>query len=152
MCRTTYISKFTSCIALHLFIGVSSLKSSWHKIDKKSIEFRIDWDTNDLAKYLWIHLYIKIRILSFRKSLIWSTICVGRFFLVKANYCVKTAYVQSSSGLFFPAFGLNTYIYSASLSIQSKNRKIPTRKTPNSDTFYAVNAIRLPSITDSSHR
>ena len=38
----------------------------------------------------------------------------------------------------FSPFGLNTEIYSVSLRIQSKYGKIRTRKTPNTDTFYAV--------------
>ena len=39
--------------------------------------------------------------------------------------------------LFF-AFGLNTEIYGVNLHIQSKRRKIQTRKTSNKSTFYAV--------------
>ena len=41
---------------------------------------------------------------------------------------------------YFPAFGLNTEIYSViNLRIQSESGKIQTRKTVNMDTFYAVN-------------
>ena len=42
---------------------------------------------------------------------------------------------------FFPhflAFGLNTERYSVSLRIQSECRKMRTRITPNTDTFYVV--------------
>ena len=39
----------------------------------------------------------------------------------------------------FPAFGLNTESYGESLCIRSECRKIRTRKTPNTGTFYAVN-------------
>ena len=42
------------------------------------------------------------------------------------------------SGLYFPAFGLNTERYSVSLRIQYKCGKIRTRKTPNTNIFYAV--------------
>ena len=42
------------------------------------------------------------------------------------------------SGPYFPAFGLNTEIYGVSLRIQSECKKIWPRKTPNTDTFYAV--------------
>ena len=38
----------------------------------------------------------------------------------------------------FPAFGLNTERYSVSLRIQSECRKMRTKITPNTDTFYAV--------------
>ena len=48
-----------------------------------------------------------------------------------------TAWKMSLFGVFlvriFPHFG-----YSVSLQIQSKSRKIRTRKTPNTDTFHAV--------------
>ena len=40
--------------------------------------------------------------------------------------------------MFFPTLGLNAEIYELNLRIQSEYRKIRTRKTPNTDTFYAV--------------
>ena len=42
------------------------------------------------------------------------------------------------SGPDFPAFVLNTEIYSVNPRILSKCRKIQTRETPNTDTFCAV--------------
>ena len=42
------------------------------------------------------------------------------------------------SGPYFPAFGLNPEIYGVNLRIQSKYRKIWTRKTPYLKTFNAV--------------
>ena len=42
------------------------------------------------------------------------------------------------SGPYFPAFGLNPEIYGVNLRIQSKYRKICTRKTPYLNTFNAV--------------
>ena len=42
------------------------------------------------------------------------------------------------SGPYFPVFGLSIEIYFINLCIQSKYRKIGTRKTPHLDTFYAV--------------
>ena len=44
---------------------------------------------------------------------------------------------------FFSAFGLDTERYGVSLRIQPKCRKIRTRKTPNTDTSYAVRVVRL---------
>ena len=38
----------------------------------------------------------------------------------------------------FPAFGLNAEIYKVNLWIQSEFGKIRTRKSPNTDTIYAV--------------
>ena len=52
-------------------------------------------------------------------------------------YCVKNVHIQKFSGPYFPAFGLNTEGYRVSLRIQSECGKIRSRKTPNTDTFYA---------------
>ena len=52
--------------------------------------------------------------------------------------CLKSVRIRSFSGPYFPPFGLNTERYSVSLRIHFKSRKIRTRKTPNTDTFYAV--------------
>ena len=51
---------------------------------------------------------------------------------------VEGVRIRSFSGPYFPAFGLNTERYTVSLRIQSEYRKIQTRITPNTDTFYAV--------------
>ena len=53
-------------------------------------------------------------------------------------HCVKSVYIGIHSGPYFLPFGLNTGRYSVSLRIQSECGKIPTRITPNTDTFYAV--------------
>ena len=58
---------------------------------------------------------------------------------------MKSVRIRSFSGPYFPAFGLNTERYNVSLRIQSKRRKIRTRKTPNTDTFYAVYTLGLYS-------
>ena len=52
--------------------------------------------------------------------------------------CVKSVGIRSFSGPYFPAFGLQTKIYTENLRIQSQCGKIRTRKTPNMDTFYPV--------------
>ena len=59
------------------------------------------------------------------------------------KHYVKGVPIQSYSGPYFPAFGLNTERYSVSLCIQSECEKIRTRITPNSDTFYAVTVIGI---------
>ena len=53
-------------------------------------------------------------------------------------HCVKSVHIRSYSGLYFPAFGLNTDRYGVSLRIQSECGKIRTRITPNTNTFHAV--------------
>ena len=62
-------------------------------------------------------------------------------YMYTTNHCVKSVCIRSYSGPHFPAFGLNTEIYSVSLRIQSKCGKIRTTKPPNTDTFLAVNII-----------
>ena len=52
--------------------------------------------------------------------------------------CMKSVRIRIYSGPYFPAFELNTDRYSVSLRIQLKCGKIPTRITPNTDIFYAV--------------
>ena len=55
--------------------------------------------------------------------------------------CAENARIRSFSGLYFPAFGLNTGRFSVSLRIKSKCRKIWTRKTPNKDPFHTVKTV-----------
>ena len=55
------------------------------------------------------------------------------------NHCVKNVRIRSFSWTHFPTFGLNTDIYEVNLRVYSECRKIRTRKTPNTDTFYEVN-------------
>ena len=47
------------------------------------------------------------------------------------------------SNPYFPAFGLNTERYEASLRIQSECGKMRKRTTPNTDTFYAVQIAKV---------
>ena len=54
-------------------------------------------------------------------------------------HCVKSVSTRSFSAPYFPAFGLNADRYSVSLGIESEWGKMWTRKTPNTNTFHAVN-------------
>ena len=51
---------------------------------------------------------------------------------------VKSVRIQSFSGPYFLAYGLNTERYKVSLRIQSECGKIQIRKTLNMDNFYTV--------------
>ena len=53
---------------------------------------------------------------------------------------ILTAYFSDP---YFPAFGLNTERYGVSHRIQSECGEIPTRKTPNTDTFHAVTIVEI---------
>ena len=60
-------------------------------------------------------------------------------FFYKKHFSLREMCSYSElSGPYFSTFGLNTERYAASLPIQSECGKIRTRKTPNTDTFYAV--------------
>ena len=52
-------------------------------------------------------------------------------------HCVKSTRIRNFSGPYFP-----TETYSVSLRIHSECGKIRTRKTPNTDTFYAALDLR----------
>ena len=52
--------------------------------------------------------------------------------------CVKSVCIQSFSGLYFPASGLNMERNWVFLRIQSECGKVRTRKTPSTDTFHTV--------------
>lgn len=54
------------------------------------------------------------------------------------NHYVKSLRIQSFLCPYFSAFGLSTERYSVFLDIQSKCRKVWTRKIPNTDTFRTV--------------
>ena len=61
-------------------------------------------------------------------------------------HCAKSVRIGSSSGPYFPAFGLNTERYSVSLRIRSECEKIWTRKNLHIRTFFmqcAALIIRL---------
>ena len=58
-------------------------------------------------------------------------------------HCVKSVRIRSFSGPYFPKFGLNTERYGVSQRIQPECGKIRTRKSPNTNTFYAVIAEML---------
>ena len=60
---------------------------------------------------------------------------------------MKSVRIWRFSGPYFPAFGLNMEIYSVNLRIQSKFRKVRTRKTPNMDTFYSISSIKYKKTT-----
>ena len=53
---------------------------------------------------------------------------------MRLNHFVKIVLIQSYSGPYFPAFGLNRE--------RSECSKIRTRKTPKTDIFYAVNTLQ----------
>ena len=52
------------------------------------------------------------------------------------------------SGPYFPAFGLNTEIYSVNLRIQPNTRKYGPEKTPYLDTFHTVLVLRFIQILE----
>ena len=57
--------------------------------------------------------------------------------------CLKIVRIRSYSSPHFPEFGVNNERDGVSLRIQYECRKMLTRITPNTDTFYAVISITL---------
>ena len=51
---------------------------------------------------------------------------------------MKSVFKRRIFDQYFPACELNMERYKVSIRIQSVCEKIPTRKTPNTDTFYTV--------------
>ena len=67
---------------------------------------------------------------------------VGLFKIQKrSNHCTKNVRIQSYSGPYFPAYGLNMERFGVSLCIQSKCGKMWIRITLDTDTFHAVNGF-----------
>ena len=58
------------------------------------------------------------------------------------HHYVKSVHIRIYSGPPFPAFGLNMERHGVYLLIQSECRKMRTRITPNTYTFYAVHRFR----------
>ena len=81
-----------------------------------------------------------------RKGIMWNLTSFYHYCLGWPGaliHYVKSVRIPSFSGLYLPALGLNTERYGVSLRIKSECGKIRTRKTPNTDNFYAVIANLL---------
>ena len=66
--------------------------------------------------------------------------------LLEYDHCVKSVCIRNNSGPYFLTFRLNTERYFVFCCIQSKCRKIQTRITLNTETFYAVDDIVLLNV------
>ena len=80
--------------------------------------------------------FLTIRYIFF--TMIWHNKAWRHWLLSVGLRCKKSVLIQSFSGPYFPAFGLDTDRYSLSLRIQVEYGKIPTRKTPNTNTIHAL--------------
>ena len=67
----------------------------------------------------------------FKRSISSTVMSKMSISLVGKYHCIKSFGIRSFSGPYFPAFELNTERY-------SKCGEIQTRKTPDTDTFYAM--------------
>ena len=72
-----------------------------------------------------------------------NTFCwpLFKYILIPFNRYVNSVSNRSFSSPYFPAFVLNTKRYSVSLRVHSECGKTRTRKTPNTNTFHAVNVF-----------
>ena len=91
----------------------------------------ISMSKNDIFHYtLYIYIFHYI------------PLCIPLYIFVILN-CVKSVRIQSFSGPHFPAFRLNREIYFVNFRVQSESRKIWTRKTTITDSFYSVFKLDL---------
>ena len=88
-----------------IFEGIFRKSTTW--IWKSLIKHRSRNCLNCLEKLLWPHFDIIIKSLKKNK--------LSKFSL---SHCVKSVRIQSFSGPFFPAFGLNKERYGVSLRVQ----------------------------------
>ena len=92
---------------------------------------QISMSKNDIFHYtLYIYIFHYI------------PLCIPLYIFVILN-CVKSVRIQSFSGPHFPAFRLNREIYFVNFRCQSESRKIWTRKTTITDSFYSVFKLDL---------
>ena len=98
------------------------------------IVFRFHYDI--IVRILYVRSFVS-HVVSFLFTAFWVT---WRFKYQK--HCVKSVLIWSYSGLHFPAFGLNMERYS---DTHSEWGIIRTRKTLNTDTFYAVKFDKKPN-------
>ena len=75
--------------------------------------------------------------------LFWEALSLSRNIL--AGHYVKIVRIRDFSGPYFHTFGFSTEIYSVNRHIQCECGKIRTRKTPHTDTYYAVRESRKNS-------
>ena len=115
---------------------------------KKTITEKIETKTN--SSKIENHFCAGRSPLFMIREKIWKiTICFPSWTMeknwtyIKHSHCMKSAHVRNYFRPHFPTFGLNTERYWVSLRIQSECGKIRTRRTPNTDTFYAVSEERV---------
>ena len=83
-----------------------------------------------LKFYKWIPNFVNKK--NYEKESVNSFLGIFGLFVI---ICVR---IRIFSRLYFPVLGLNTERYSLSLRLQSECKKMRTRITRNTDTFYAV--------------
>ena len=87
-----------------------------------------------ISRFLWILAFPQNRIPAKYNKIFHLRSLICAKYQAK-YYCVKTVRIQSYSGPYFSACGLNTERYSVPLRIHFKCGKMRTRITLNTDTF-----------------
>ena len=115
---------------------------------------RCNWRIQ-LVSSLWFTIFLSFKVIDYHyfatlfNKLKFNFACdVQKIYDVEnllQHHYVKSVRIRSFSGPYFSVFGLNKERYSASLGIHSKCEKIPTRKTPNTDNFHAVQSWLTPN-------
>lgn len=105
---------------------VKSMASSW----------------NGISSFFLANTFFSIMVKLLRCFLIIIFILHGSILKKKSGLPEKCPYLGFSIP-YFLAFVLTTEIYSVNPPSQSKCGKIPTKKIPSTDTFYAVQFLKL---------
>ena len=106
---------------------------------QKSFIVDIRQDSKYASDELIVHTFSGV---NFSRIFLWALFCERWKFTEQQgkrrnHLCLKSTCIQSYSGPYFPAFGLNTERYEVSRHIQFKYRKMRTRINSNTDTFFA---------------
>ena len=124
-------------------------------VDKNSFSTEHFWVTAYVKVYLvyyytliWVKILVRSYKLIIALSSPYCTCIMSKFIFfihviamlyhVISKHCMKSVCIRSYCGPHFPTLVLNTERSSVSLRIQSECGKMPTRITPNTDTFYVV--------------
>ena len=107
--------------------GTHILLKKWQKFSKLAMILAKPKDTLQQFEH------VNIRVLPSNKDFKFNHQNV----FLRNKHCGKSVRTRNYSGLYFPAFGLNTERYSVCGKMRECG-KIWTRITPNTDTFYAV--------------
>ena len=118
------------------FVPILIVCQRWRHSEKAITDITFDLDVILISGFFFKKSHVFWRCFSWKNKItcfFWSEHSVVRSYL-RPEHCVKSVRIRSYSVPNFPEFGPNL---SATLRIYSKCRKMRTRITPKTDTFYS---------------